>query len=160
MSINAQKYLVGIMGLILLCSIITAGYLDDQRRKRENPAATVIVEPPPPLSPELQRGYKLYTELSCVACHGADGKGGVHNLNSQTGQQVPALIHVADSYTQADLIKKIQDGVPVSAKLNADGPTPPLHMPSFKNLLNDQDMDSLVKYLISLKPAQSDNLGF
>jgi len=160
MTINAQKYLVGIMGLILLASVIAAGYLDSQRRNRENPAATVTVEPPPPLSPDLQAGYKLYQQLSCVACHGADGKGGVHNLNSQTGQEVPALIHVADSYTKADLIKKIQQGVPVTAKLNPDGPVPPLHMPAFKDLLNDQDMESMVKYLDSLKPAQSDNLGF
>lgn len=161
MSINAQKYLVGIMGLILLGSVIAAGYLDSERRKKENPPAvdaTTATETP--LTADLQPGFKLYQQLSCAACHGAAGKGGVHNMNSQTGQEVPGLIHVADSYTKADLIKKIQMGVPVSAKLNPDGPAPPLHMPAFKDLLSDQDMEALVKYLFSLKPAQSDNLGF
>jgi cytochrome c553 len=158
MSINAQKYLVGIMGLILLASIIATGYMDDQRRKRENPPA-IVVEAVPPLSPDLLPGFKLYEQMSCVACHGAAGKGGVQNFNAQTGQQVPALIHVADSYTKADLIAKISQGVPVCAKLNPDGPAPPLHMPAFKDLLKDQDMESLVKYLDSLKPP-GDNLGF
>ena len=37
---------------------------------------------------------------------------GVHNFNCQTGQEVPALIHVADSYTKPDLIAKIKNGVP------------------------------------------------
>jgi cytochrome c553 len=158
MSINAQKYLVGIMGLILLASVIATGYMDDQRRNKENPPAVVIVAEPP-LTPDLQPGFKLYEQMSCVVCHGAAGKGGVHNFNAQTGQEVPALIHVADSYTKADLIAKISQGVPVCAKLNPDGPEPPLHMPAFKGLLSDQDMDSLVKYLDSLKPP-GDNLGF
>ena len=158
MSINAQKYLVGIMGLILLVSVIATGYMDDQRRNKENPPAVVVVAEPP-LTPDLQPGYKLYNEMSCVACHGPAGKGGVHNFNAQTGQQVPALIHVADSYTKADLIAKISQGVPVCAKLNPDGPAPPLHMPAFKDLLKDQDMESLVKYLDSLKPP-GENLGF
>jgi len=159
MTINAQKYLVGIMGLILLGSVIAAGYLDEQRRKTENPPAVVVVATAPPISADLQPGLKLYEQLSCVACHGAAGKGGVHNINSQTGQEVPSLIHVADSYTKADLIAKIRLGVPVSLKLNPDGPVPPLHMPAFKDLLSDADMDSLVKYLYSLKP-QGDNPGF
>ena len=158
MTINAQKYLVGIMGLILLVSVIATGYLDAQRRNRENPPAVVVVAQPP-LTPDLQPGFNLYEKMSCVACHGPAGKGGVHNFNSQTGQEVPSLIHVADSYTKADLIAKISQGVPITAKLNPDGPIPPLHMPAFKDLLSAQDMDSLVKYLDSLKPA-GDNLGF
>ena len=158
MTINAQKYLVGIMGLILLGSVIAAGYLDEQRRKKENPPAVVVVAAPE-ISADLQPGLKIYGQLSCVACHGVAGKGGVHNTNSQTGQEVPSLIHVADSYTRADLIAKIRTGVPVTAKLNPDGPEPPLHMPPFKDFLNDADMDALVKYLYSLKP-QGENLGF
>ena len=159
MTINTQKYLVGIMGLILLGSVIAAGYLDSERRKKENiPAALAGAEAP--LSPDLQRGFQLYEQLSCVTCHGAAGKGGVHNINAQTGQEVPALIHSADSYTKADLIAKIRAGVPVSAKLNPDGPVPPLHMPAFKDLLgSDEDMEALVKYLYSLKPKGED-VGF
>jgi mono/diheme cytochrome c family protein len=92
-------------------------------------------------------------------CHVPAGKGGVHNFNAQTAQEIPALIHVADSYTKPDLIAKIQNGVPLEPKLNTNGPAPPLHMPGFKDLLTDAQMNDLVVYLISLKP-KGENLGF
>jgi len=160
MTVVTQKYLVGIMGLILVGSVIATGYMDAQRRKKEDvPPATGAVAPTVPLSPELQPGLKVYEEFSCVVCHGPDGKGGVHNFNAQTAQEVPALIHVADSYTKPDLIAKIQNGVPVEPKLNTNGPVPPLHMPAFKAMLTDAQMNDLVAYLISLKP-KAENLGF
>ncbi len=157
MTVVAQKYLVGIMGLILVGSVIATGYMDDQRRKKENaaPASGAVVT----LSPELQPGFKVYEEFSCAACHGPSGKGGVHNFNAQTAQEVPALIHVADSYTKPDLIAKIQNGVPIEPQLNSNGPAPPLRMPSFKALLTEPQMNDLVAYLISLKP-KGENLGF
>ena len=161
MSIVAQKYLVGIMGLILVGSVIATGYVDAQRQKKATVplASSATAAPVPPLSPELQRGAKIYEEFSCAACHGPAGKGGVHNFNSQTAQEVPSVIHVADSYTRADLIAKIQNGVPIEPKLNPNGPAAPLHMPGFKDLLTEAQMNDLVGYLISLKP-KGENLGF
>jgi mono/diheme cytochrome c family protein len=157
MSIVTQKYLVGIMGLILAGSVFATGYLDSQRRKKENvPRAS---EAAPPLSPELQSGLKIYEKFSCAACHGPGGKGGVHNFNAQTGQEVPSLIHVADSYTKPELIAKIQVGVPIEPKLDPSGSAPPLHMPGFKDMLTDAQLDDLVAYLMSLKPKGEDS-GF
>ena len=64
------------MGLILVGSVIATGYLDSQRRKRENvPGALEASPPAAPLTPELQRGLKIYVEFSCEPCHGAGGKG-------------------------------------------------------------------------------------
>jgi len=157
MSVVTQKYLVGIMGLILLGSIIATGYLDSQRRKKENVPG--VSEASAPLSPELQRGLKIYEEFSCAACHGPGGKGGVHNFNGQSGQEVPPLNHVADGYTKPELIVKIQIGVPIEPKLDPNGPVPPLHMPGFKDMLSDAQLDDLVAYLISLKPKGEDS-GF
>lgn len=160
MTIATQKYLVGIMGLILVGSVIATGYMDDQRRKREDlPPAGAVTAPAALLTPELQSGLKVYEQFSCAACHGPAGKGGVHNFNAQTAQEVPALIHVADSYTRTDLIAKIQNGVPIEPQLNSNGPAPPLHMPGFKDLITDAQMHDLVDYLLSLKP-KGENLGF
>jgi mono/diheme cytochrome c family protein len=157
MSIVTEKYLVGTMGLILVGSVLATGYLDSQRRKKENvPRAS---EAAPPLSPELQGGLKIYEEFSCAACHGPGGKGGVHNFNAQTGQEVPSLIHVADSYTKPELISKIQIGVPIEPKLDPSGPVPPLHMPDYKDMLSDAQLKDLVAYLISLKPKGEES-GF
>ena len=148
------------MGLVLLGSIIATGYLDFQRRKKENvPGASVGSSPPAPLTPELQRGLKIYEEFSCAACHGPGGKGGVHNFNAQSGQAVPPLNHVADGYTKPELIAKIQIGVPVEPKLDPNGPVPPLHMPGFKDMLTDDQLNDLVGYLFSLKPKGEES-GF
>jgi mono/diheme cytochrome c family protein len=160
MSIIIQKYLVGIMGLILVGSVIATGYLDSQRRQRENvPGASEASSPAAPLTPELQRGLKIYVEFSCAACHGVGGKGGVHNFNAQSGQAVPPLNHVADGYTKPELIEKIQIGVPIAPKLDPNGPVPPLHMPGFKEILTDDQLNDLVAYLFSLKPKGEES-GF
>jgi mono/diheme cytochrome c family protein len=161
MSLTLQKYLVSILGLILVGSVIATGYMDAQRRKRENPPAPAGAASAPALtlSPEQQRGLKVYDQFSCVACHGPAGTGGMPNYNSQTQQQVPSLIHVADSYTKPELIAKIQNGVPVEPKLDPNGPTPPLHMPAFKDLIDAQQMQDLVAYLFSLKP-KGEELNF
>ncbi len=160
MSIIIQKYLVGVMGLILVGSVIATGYLDIERRKKENvPGASEGSAPPAPLTPELQRGLKIYEEFSCAACHGPGGKGGVHNFNAQSGQAVPPLNHVADGYTKPELTAKIQIGVPVEPKLDPNGPAPPLHMPGFKDMLTDDQLNDLVAYLFSLKPKGEDS-GF
>jgi len=160
MSIIIQKYLVGIMGLILVGSVIATGYLDTQRRKKENlPGASEASSPAATLTPELQRGLKIYVEFSCAACHGPGGKGGVHNFNAQSGQAVPPLDHVAVGYTKPELIAKIQIGVPVEPKLDPNGPLPPLHMPGFKDMLADDQLNDLVAYLFSLKPKGEES-GF
>ena len=156
MSIVAQKFLVGLLGLALLASVLFAGYQDFKIRKRERPAVAV---PKPVVSPALQPGLKVYQDFSCVLCHGEGGNHGAHNINAQTGQQIPSLIHVADSYTRPELIAKIRTGVPVEPKLDPNGPNPPLTMPGFANSLNDQQINDLVIYLFSLKP-KGEELGF
>ncbi|MGA8480557.1 MAG: cytochrome c [Chthoniobacterales bacterium] len=157
MSIVTEKYLVGIMGLILVGSVIATGYLDSERRKKENvprPSDAAL-----PLSPESQSGLKIYDQFSCAACHGPGGKGGVHNFNAQSGQEVPPLNHVADGYTKPELIAEIQNGVPIEPKLDPSGPAPPLRMPGYKDLLSDAQLNDLVAYLISLKPRGEES-GF
>ena len=57
MSVTVQKYLVGILGLILVASVIATGYMDTQRRKSENAAPALdAAATGASLSPELQRG--------------------------------------------------------------------------------------------------------
>jgi hypothetical protein len=54
MSLVAQKYLVGIMGLILVGSVIATGYLDSRRRIKGNASGALETSvPAAPLSPQL-----------------------------------------------------------------------------------------------------------
>jgi mono/diheme cytochrome c family protein len=156
MSITAQKYLVGFLGLALLASVLLAGHQDSKNRKRENPQAAAAK---PPLGPQLQAGQKVYKEFGCFACHGEDGGHGLRNYNAQSGQQVPPINHVVDSYTREELIAKIRKGVPVEPKLDPNGPTPPLYMPSFGTAISDPQMQDLIIFLYSLKP-KGEELNF
>src|ERR1019366_4946039 len=64
-------------------------------------------------------------------CHGPDGKGGVHNTNAKTAEQVPSLIYVADGYTKDELKKFIMTGERDIPRMNLAGPESPHFMPSW-----------------------------
>lgn len=97
------------------------------------------------------QGAQLFQQFQCFACHGPQGKGGVKNPNA-VGGEVPALTRVAEGYTVSELKRKIQEGVPTVDKQDPDGPDPPLFMPAWKGVLNDEQTDSLTAYLLSLTP--------
>jgi mono/diheme cytochrome c family protein len=157
MTITSQKIFVGFLGMALCASVATVGYVDASRRHKAVAEATAEATA---LNPDLQKGAEIYQKNSCFACHGAAGNHPVDNFNAQTAQKVPPLIHVAESYTKDDLAKKIWDGVLIEPKFDPNGPTPPLHMPSYKGIISPDDMTLLVNYLFSLKPKDTENLGF
>lgn len=98
-----------------------------------------------------EQGAQQFQRFQCFACHGPGGKGGVRNPNA-VGGEVPALTRVAESYTVEELKRKIQEGVPKVDKQDPDGPDAPLFMPSWKGVLDDEQLDSLTAYLLSLMP--------
>lgn len=106
-------------------------------------------------SPE-QRGETLYKRYGCRGCHGPRGQGGVANRNSETGEQVPALIYVRESYTIPELMDQIRNGVPVVGKLDPNGPEPPLTMAAFGEHLSERQLSDLVEYLMSLFPEDEE----
>ncbi len=105
----------------------------------------------------VEAGRQAFEHYGCVGCHGEGAKGGVPNPNSQGGQ-VPSLLHVADDYKKAEVMKIIRGGkIPPLA--DANKPAPPLYMPAWKGTVNDEDVSNIVEYLWSLKPKE-DNLGW
>ena len=150
MSIIGQKITVGILGLALFASVVTVGYVDASRKATEQKRA----EFKPKMTPELTKGRQVYEKYSCVVCHGADCKGRLPNFNAQTGQKTPGLNLVADSYTKPELKEKIRKGVLEVERADPTGPKPPIHMPSFRGVIGDDDLDLLVNYLFSLMPPK------
>jgi mono/diheme cytochrome c family protein len=68
-------------------------------------------------------------------------------------QTAPPVPRFAATLAQYHSIRdKIRDGSP-SAKLNPEGPDPPLQMPAWKGRLSDREIDALVAYLLTLQPA-------
>lgn len=109
-------------------------------------------EPQPVPSSSIERGRAIYQKIGCVACHGFEGRGGIRNPNMDAGEEVPPLIYVSEGFTREELKETIRDGK-FPARAGAGHPSPPLWMPSWKQKLSDEEIDSLVDYLISLKPA-------
>lgn len=105
-------------------------------------------------SDPVKRGEVLFNRLGCVGCHGNFGKGGYPN-NNVVGGLIPSLTMVADGYSKDELKDKIRKGVPQSAKADPNGETPMLHMPSWGEVLKDDELDALVEYLYSLRPAKT-----
>lgn len=148
MGITSQKVLVGLLGLALFGSLATIGYVERRKKEGHKPSEKAA------LNPKLARGREIYEKLACAACHGADGKSGAPNFNSQTGQQVPPVAFVADSFTKEELKQKIIKGVSKVEKLNPDGPVPPLYMPGYEAIISDSDLELLIDYLKSLMPKE------
>ena len=105
------------------------------------------------LKDPVKRGEMLYNRLGCVGCHGKAGKGGYPN-NNVIGGKIPTLTLVADGYSKDELKKKISMGVAKPAKNDPNGPDPMVSMPSWGQVLKDDELDALVEYLDSLRPAR------
>ncbi len=103
-------------------------------------------------SPKLQEGYKVYKKYGCILCHGINGEKGIRNKNAQTGEEVPALTYVAEGYTRNELRQQILKGLRNIPKKDSLGQAPPYRMPSWKGVMNDEELELLADYLLSLMP--------
>jgi cytochrome c oxidase subunit 2 len=99
----------------------------------------------------VERGRAVYLKFGCGGCHGANGEGGVPNPNAKNNQQVPALFgakDVADVYLESF----ITEGIPEPAKLDPNGPKPPIPMPAWGDKISEGELADLISYLRNLKP--------
>lgn len=103
---------------------------------------------------DIEKGRFLFNHRGCIICHGKDAKGGVRNPNSQSGEEIPALIYLKEGYTKQELIERIMSGIPVIAKKAPDKPEPPINMPSWKDKLTDEEIGNIVEYLFSVYPKE------
>ncbi|MGB8479679.1 MAG: c-type cytochrome [Acidobacteriaceae bacterium] len=113
-------------------------------------AQLILSQRPHALTPEdaaIEAGKQDFTRFGCAGCHGTGLQGGVSNPNAQGGQ-VPSLLHVSDDYTKDEVIGIIRNGR-VPPLDNVKGPTPPLYMPAWKQVLSDEDIQRIADYLWS-----------
>ena len=100
----------------------------------------------------IERGRAVYLKFGCGGCHGADGEGGVPNRNAKAHQQIPALT-AANDVADVFLESFITEGIPDPAKLDPNGPKPPIYMPAFGDKISEGELADLISYLRSLQPA-------
>lgn len=114
--------------------------------------AAIAAEPPSP----VERGRLAYGRYGCAMCHGAEGKGGFANPNSETDGRVPGVLYVKEGYTAAELRDRLLDGVRTVGKADARGTTPPFRMPGWRGSMTNREADDLVQFLFSLYPASTE----
>lgn len=103
--------------------------------------------------PAAERGKVIFNAVGCVSCHAKDGYGGYPN-NNVAGGLVNSLSKVTEGYSKSELHEKIKGGsipIPNDSKL----PPPMLQMPKWGEQLSAKEIDDVVEYLFSLKPAGS-----
>jgi mono/diheme cytochrome c family protein len=116
-------------------------------------ARSILSARPKGLTPKdaaIEAGRQSFARFGCVGCHGLELQGGVPNPNSQGGE-VPSLLHASQDYTKEEVIGIIRNGkVPPLA--DPKKPASPLYMPSWKNVLTEEDINRIADYLWSLQP--------
>ncbi|MCW5982178.1 MAG: c-type cytochrome [Bryobacteraceae bacterium] len=120
-------------------------------------ARAILEERIPTLPPDdalTDAGRRTTLHFGCVGCHGEGLNGGTPNPNSQGGE-VPALIHLADDYTRGEVAAIIRRGKtpPLEDPKKA---APPLYMPTWRNILADEDIDRIIAYAWSLLPEDTE----
>jgi mono/diheme cytochrome c family protein len=111
-----------------------------------------------PVSPgdvSIEAGKEEFARVGCAGCHGRELEGGLPNPNAQGGQ-VPSLLHISDDYTKDEILAIVRNGRAPPLE-NAKGPTPPLYMPAWKNVLSEEDIHQVVDFLWSRQQKAKDS---
>src|SRR3990167_1606761 len=95
------------------------------------------------------RGKLVFEKYGCFVCHGNEGSGGVRNKNAATGGLVTALIYTSRAFNDVAFKERIIRGPSPVKKTDPEGPTPPLSMPAFRDLISDEELTNLVVFLRS-----------
>ena len=135
---NARKALIAFMA--------SATVEDAQSILSQRPKALTANEA------ALEAGKQSFARFGCVGCHGMELQGGVPNPNSQGGE-VPSLLHASQDYTKEEVIGIIRNGK-VPPVDDTKKPAPPLYMPSWKDVLSNEDINRIADYLWSLQPKK------
>ena len=96
-------------------------------------------------SPEA-KGFDIFNRMACNACHSIDGSLKLGpSMKNQYGKEIlhtdGTIMIIDDEYIRRSLIDPL--------KHIAEGYTP--IMPSYKPVLNDEDIENLIAYIKALK---------
>ena len=95
----------------------------------------------------------MFAQAGCIACHGVEGRGG-HPNNNVPGGRIPALRDVLATYTEKELQSKIRRGVRPE-KLDPSGAQPLVFMPAWGEVLSENEIVQIARYLLSLAARDS-----
>lgn len=102
---------------------------------------------------DKERGELVFKRFACWSCHGEFGSGGVRNPNMAPDEMMPALKTVANKYSEAEFLARLQKRV-YSQPLDANAPPPPFFCPDYGNHMSASEVSDLYAYLKSFAPKK------
>ena len=124
------------MKLFMLASVIFAIFLIGSCTKAENPVAPSTTTTPAAkatATPDEFASARISYAKHCVACHGAQGEGGVKTVDEKKLKVPSFSTGHALKHTDEDFVEQIMKG--------GDG------MPEFKNKLSPDEINTLVRFV-------------
>ena len=104
------------------------------------------------VNPQLAQGGHDFVNFACAQCHGMQGKGG-------PDPSVPVLTSVGQNMSAAQISSIINDGIPGTPVPAGQGTGNPVqgttgpYMPTWRNILSQQQVSDLVAYIQAGLPA-------
>ena len=124
------------MKLFILVSVIFAIFLIGSCSKAENPVAPSTTTTPAAkatATPDEFASARVNYAKHCVACHGAEGEGGVKTVDEKKLKVPSFSTGHALKHTDEDFVEQIMKG--------GDG------MPEFKDKLSSDEINLLVRFV-------------
>lgn len=103
----------------------------------------------------VERGRQIFLRAGCVACHGLGGVGGYPN-NNVAGGKIPTLNRAHETYSKAELIAKIKNGVPAPTPQDPKAAAPLVFMPRWGDVLSAADLSAVADYILSLSDKNAE----
>ncbi|HKK01279.1 MAG TPA: cytochrome c [Desulfuromonadales bacterium] len=137
---------------LLMCAIPANPAAAEQIARPSNPGGPGAAAT---LTGNAKAGAKIFAD-KCMACHGAEGKGGVPNPGSTDGTVPP--LNPIDSTMVSKNYKVFAYNIDLFLQNGSvpDGPHPAISMPPWgaDKMLTQQQLADVIAYVISLNPAK------
>jgi cytochrome c2 len=114
------------------------------------PAATPAATKEAALEPSAARGRQIYTSLGCVACHSIDGSTAGKSGPSWKGVFGSERELIDGSTTRADADYLRESILDPANKVTAGYDPKDVGMPSYRGILGEADVESLVLFIREL----------
>lgn len=101
----------------------------------------------------IRLGREVFLKYGCTGCHGPNGERGIRNPNSASGDKIPALTYIKESYSRKEVRRLLFEGR-IPEKKDKKGLAPPLYMPSWEGIISESEADLLIDYIFSLMPEE------
>ena len=124
------------MKLVMLAAVVFAIFLMSSCSQTENtntPPATTTPAAKATATPDEFASARISYAKHCVACHGAQGEGGVKTVDEKKLKVPSFSTGHALKHTDEDFVEQIMKG--------GDG------MPEFKNKLSPDEINTLVRFV-------------